>query len=54
MLDIKLFFKFLFLSVVRMNSTDEQGFRCPKKECHKLFRKENLLMVSFFKLYCLL
>lgn len=32
-----------------MDASTEQGFRCPKQECRKLFRKENLLMVSLFK-----
>lgn len=34
-----------------MHAADEQGLRCPKQECRKLFRKENLLMVSFINLY---
>lgn len=29
-----------------MEASNEQGLRCPKQECRKLFRKENLLMVS--------
>lgn len=32
--------------LVRMDASNEQGFRCPKQECRKLFRRENLLMVS--------
>lgn len=32
-----------------MDASDEQGLRCPKQECRKLFRKENLLMVSIVK-----
>lgn len=31
---------------VRMDASNEQGLRCPKQECRKLFRKENLLMVT--------
>ncbi|XP_025411654.1 uncharacterized protein LOC112684370 isoform X3 [Sipha flava] len=30
---------------IRMDASNEQGFRCPKQECRKLFRKENLLMM---------
>jgi len=33
------------LQKIRMDASDEQGFRCPKQECRKLFRKENLLMM---------
>lgn len=32
-----------------MDASNEQGFRCPKQECRKLFRKENLLMVKISK-----
>jgi len=32
-----------------MDAANEQGLRCPKQECRKLFRKENLLMVSLIK-----
>lgn len=37
-----------------MQASDEQGLRCPKQECRKLFRKENLLMVSFINLYIII
>ncbi|KAL5235731.1 hypothetical protein ACI65C_003141 [Semiaphis heraclei] len=33
------------LQKIRMDAANEQGFRCPKQECRKLFRKENLLMM---------
>ncbi|XP_022161085.1 PHD finger protein 20-like protein 1 [Myzus persicae] len=33
------------LQKIRMDASDEQGLRCPKQECRKLFRKENLLMM---------
>jgi len=32
-----------------MDASNEQGYRCPKQECRKLFRKENLLMVNVFE-----
>ncbi|XP_050526297.1 PHD finger protein 20 [Daktulosphaira vitifoliae] len=35
----------MLLQKIRMESAGEQGFRCPKQECRKLFRKENLLMM---------
>ncbi|KAL4084825.1 hypothetical protein QTP88_027715 [Uroleucon formosanum] len=33
------------LQKIRMDASNEQGLRCPKQECRKLFRKENLLMM---------
>ncbi|KAE9542877.1 hypothetical protein AGLY_002788 [Aphis glycines] len=33
------------LQKIRMDASNEQGYRCPKQECRKLFRKENLLMM---------
>lgn len=33
------------LQKIRMEASNEQGLRCPKQECRKLFRKENLLMM---------
>lgn len=33
------------LEKIRIDASNEQGFRCPKQECRKLFRKENLLMM---------
>jgi len=33
------------LQKIRMDAANEQGLRCPKQECRKLFRKENLLMM---------
>ncbi|VVC28648.1 Zinc finger, PHD-type,Zinc finger, FYVE/PHD-type,Zinc finger, RING/FYVE/PHD-type,Zinc finger, PHD- [Cinara cedri] len=33
------------LQKIRAEASNEQGFRCPKQECRKLFRKENLLMM---------
>jgi len=37
-----------------MDAANEQGLRCPKQECRKLFRKENLLMVSVIEFYSFL
>ncbi|XP_050425360.1 PHD finger protein 20-like isoform X2 [Adelges cooleyi] len=35
----------MILQKIRLESSNKQGFRCPKQECSKLFRKENLLMM---------
>lgn len=43
----------MFFFSVRIDASNEQGFRCPKQECRKLFRKENLLMVcNLLFLFC--